>query len=310
MPQQNATSADNNQLTLGSALLTILLCLLFGANPVAMKMSLTGIGVFTSTALRFAISTVALACWAAWSGRRLAISAKQLGQMCVLALIFFFQLSFFTFGLDLSTASHGALISNFLPFLIMLLAHFLLPDDRITPQKLIGLVLGFIGVALLFRDSLSLTSSAFIGDLLLLAAVGVWSCNVIMVKRIISGYSSLQITLYPMLLAAPLFFFAGLIFDKQMIFDLSPYVISGMVYQSIVTAAFGFAMWNWLMQRYGATVLHSFVFLMPISGVLLGVLMLGDPLTADLTVSIVLVVLGLIVINWRGPKRLVPPPAP
>jgi len=295
---------SENQLSLGPAFLAICLCMLFGANPVAVKMSLTGIGIFTSAALRFAISATALTCWAICTGKPLAISGKQFRQMLVLAFIFFIQLSLFTIGLSKSTASHGVLIGNFLPFMVMILAHYLLPGDQITPRKVAGLILGFTGVVLLFRDSLSLTGEAFKGDLLLLAAVTVWSCNVVFVKRIISDYTPLLITLYPMLLSSPLFFLAGIFFDLQMLYNLSPYVIFGMFYQSIVTASFGFVMWNSLVQKYGATVLHCFIFLMPISGVLLGILILGEPLTANLAVSILLVAMGLIVINWRRRKHV------
>ncbi|SHO47020.1 DMT family transporter [Desulfopila aestuarii] len=291
-----------NQLTSGAALFAVVLCMLFGANPVAVKICLTGIGAFTTGAIRFTVAATVLTCWAIFTGRKLAITSKQLVQMGVLGLFFFLQIGIFYFGQNMTTASHGVLISNIMPFLVMVMAHYLLPDDRINPRKVTGLIFGFSGIVLLFRDSLSLTQDALTGDLLLVSAVLIWSCNAIFVKRIIAGFTPLQITLYPMLISIPLFYLAGMLFDPQMVYNLSPEVLLGMFYQSIVTASFGFVMWNGLMQKYGATTLHAFVFVMPLSGVMLGVVILGEALTPSLVGSISMVAIGLVVINWRRRK--------
>lgn len=292
-----------NQLPLGSALLAIFLCMLFGANPVALKISLTGIGVFTTAALRFSIAAVVLTAWAGATGKPLAITRRQFGQMTGLAILFFLQISVFYVGQNKTTASHGVLIGNILPFVVMIMAHYLLPDDRITPRKVIGLILGFFGVFLLFMDSLQMTADALTGDTLLFFAVLVWGCNAIYVKKIISDYHPVQITIYPMIFSTPFYFLAGYFFDGEMIRELSIPVIQGLFYQSIITASFGFVMWNTLIQKYGATALHCFVFLMPVSGVALGVILLGEPLTANLLASIFLVATGLVVINWRGKRN-------
>lgn len=292
-----------SQLGLGPACLAIFLCMLFGANPVAVKLSLTGIGIFASAALRFTVAATVLTTWAILTGRKLAITRVQARQMAFLAVLFFLQIGIFYVGQNKTTASHGVLIGNILPFVVMIMAHYLLPNDRITPRKVVGLILGFSGVVLLFRDSLNLTPEALTGDLLLLCAVTIWGCNAIYTKRIISTFSPIQITLHPMLMSIPLFYLASLLFDQQMVFNLSAPVLLGMFYQSIVTASFGFVMWNSLIQKYGATALHSFVFLMPISGVVLGVVILGESLTPNLVASILLVATGLLVINWRRRKN-------
>lgn len=291
-----------NQLTPSAALSAMALCILFGANPVAAKISLAGIGPLTNGALRFSVAATVLASWAIFTGRRLVISRTQMMQMLFLGLFFFLQVGIFYFGQNKTTASHGVLISNIMPFLVMIMAHFLLPNDRINSRKVIGLLLGFSGIVLLFRDSLSLTHDAVTGDMLLVVSVVVWSCNAIFVKRIIAGFTPLQITLYPMLMSLPFFYTAAAIFDQQMVFSLSPSVLFGMFYQSVVTASFGFVMWNRLMQKYGATSLHAFVFVMPVSGVLLGVAILGETMTPSLFGSIALVAMGLVVINWRRRK--------
>jgi drug/metabolite transporter (DMT)-like permease len=295
--------ASSPGLPLGASFYTVFLCILFGANAVAVKISLTGLGVFTTIGLRFGIAVVVLLLWASCTGKPLAINRRQALRLAPLGLIFFAQLALFYFGQGMTTASHGTLIANVLPFVVMVLAHFYIPGDTITLQKVVGLVLGFVGVAVLFFDTAALSGEALRGDVLILIAVLVWACNVVYVKRIIAGFHPLQITLYPMIMTVPAYLLCGYLFDGEMIRSIDGAVVKALLYQALVTASFGFVAWNTLMSRYGATVLHSFVFIMPISGVFLGVVMLGEPVTANLVTSILLVTTGLIVVNGRAAGR-------
>ncbi|SDU61766.1 DMT family transporter [Desulfobacula phenolica] len=296
---------QNNDMTLKAAALTIFICILFGANPVAIKFCLTGLGAFTAAGIRFAIAAVVIFIWARVNQIPLKINHKQVGQMLILSAIFVVQLSCFYNGIDKTTASHGALISNILPFVVLVLAHIFIPGDTITLKKGIGITFGFIGVLFLFFDEQDLTGDFKRGDLIVLMAILLWSSNAIFVKRIISQYNVFQITIYPMIFSNPFFFLFGFLWDEHMIQMMNPTIITALLYQSIVTAAFGFIAWNSLLQKFGATSLHSFIFIMPLAGVVFGVLLLGEAVTPHLTASIVFIVTGVIIVNLRRKKTVV-----
>ncbi len=291
----------SRDISLGVSLFTVLLCALFGANAVAMKISLSGLGVFTNIFLRFFISSLTILLWARWRGWPIMVAnRRQAAQITVVSLIFFCQMSGMYLGQNLTTASHGTLIANLLPFIVMLLAHLFLKDERMQLKKAAGLLLGFSGVLFLFLDTANAGASSWQGDSIIFLAVILWGCNVIFIKRIIADFHPVQITVLPMLFNMPLFLAAALIFDEEMIRHLSPSVIQALFYQGLVTASFGFIMWNTLIQRHGATALHSFIFIVPISGVTFGVLLLDEPLTARLVVAIIMVSAALIVVNYRS----------
>ena len=291
--------SGNRSIPRKTALLIVLLCSLFGANAVAIKATLTGVGIFTSAAIRFGGAACFLICYARITNHSLRISRHQLLQLVILTIIFFLQIGCFYTGLKHTSASHGVLIGNLLPFVVMILAHYLLEDDKINRQKTAGLILGFTGVSLLVLDIQSSEMERMLyGDGFVAMAVLLWGCNAIYVKRITASYSALQITLYPLLMAAPLHLVCGYFFDEQMVFAITPEVLAGLFYQTFVTASIGFVLWNTLIQKYGATSLHSFVFIMPISGVLCGIFLLGEPVTFALVGAIVMVTAGLIIINY------------
>ena len=290
---------QNNDMTVKAAALTVFICILFGANPVAIKFCLTGIGSFTAAGIRFTIAAVVIFIWARLKKIPLKLNQKQLGQMSIVSAIFVVQLSCFYLGLSKTTASHGALIANVLPFFVLVLAHFFIPGDRISLKKGIGITLGFMGVLFLFFDEQGLTGDLKKGDLIVLIAVMLWSSSAIFVKRIISEYNVVQITIYPMIFGIPFFFIGGLLWDDQMIRFINPTIIKSILYQSVVSASFGFIVWNSLLQKFGATALHSFIFIMPLAGVLFGVLLLDETITPHLIISIIFIVTGVIIVNLR-----------
>ena len=286
-----------------AAVFTVFLCVLFGANAVAIKISLTGLGVFTTAGIRFGIAAVVILLWAQLTGKPVQLNTHQLKLMLILGVIFYIQLSLFYLGLSRTTASHGTLIANILPFVVLVLAHFFIKEERISIKKVVGLILGFCGVLLLFGDAGQMEQEVMLGDLFVLGAVTIWGGNAIYTKRIIGSFHPIQITLYPLAVAAPLFLVTALFLDQEMVSYVDASILGSMAYQTFVTASFGLIGWMMMIKRYGATTLHSFIFIMPISGVFCGVVMLGEPLTKNLIGSILLVTVGLIVVN-RTPREL------
>ncbi len=298
----------NTEMTLGAALFTVFLCLLFGGNGVAMKLSYTGLGPFTAAGIRFTLAASLLVLWARYKQIPLKLSRFQWRLILVQCGLFIFQVSSFHLGLANTTASHGALVANALPFMVLILAHFFIPGDQITLKKGLGILLGFFGVVLLFFDEPDLNADLQKGDLIVLAAVVCWSISAVYVKRIIEHFHVVQLTLYPMLLGIPLFFINGFIWDTTMVTSITPTVVKALFYQGAVTAAFGFVAWNTMLKKFGATALHSFVFIVPLAGVSFGVTLLNEPVTPHLLAAIGCIVAGIVVVNMRRRKR--PPVTP
>lgn len=292
----------NQDLPFSAALLVIFLCALFGSNVVAIKFSFSGLGVFTTAGIRFSIASLTIYIWARATGQSLALKKGQFHQVFILAMLFWAHLSLFYFGLSKSNASRGTLIANLVPFLILFLAHIFIPGDRITPRKFFGILLGFAGVAFLFMEKAGVTSEFRSGDMMILLGTFIWACSVVYLKKIISAYNPFQIVLYSAVFSVPLFFLEALLWDASMIAYLDVRIIGALMYQSLITASFAFVAWNKLLQKYGAVAMHSFVFIMPISGVTLGGLVLGEPITSKIIVALALITVGILVVHLKPGK--------
>lgn len=292
----------NKPITLLSGLYITLLTVIFGGNTVAIKLALTGMGPLTTAALRFALAAVAISCWARFTGRSFRVHTAQALPLLVVSIVFTLQLSLFYLGLERTYASRGVLISNLLPFFVLFLSHRFIPGERITWKKMAGITLGFCGVVVMFADRHGGSIIFHQGDPMVLAAVCLWSCNVVYTKRIINDFEPFHLVLYPMLFSVPLFLGAGCLWDPRMLFDLNSTVIGAYAYQSLVSAAFGFVAWSTMLKRHGASTLHAFVFIMPVSGVIFSGLILHEPITPNLIAAMILIAVGIITVHV-SPKR-------
>lgn len=297
-----SNTPNNNDLPFLTSIFTSLLCIIFGANAVAIKISLSGLGVFTTAGLRFGMSIFIIFVWAKITRRSFNIKKGQARQLLIISVLFTLQLSLLYFGLSKTNASRGTLLINLQPFFVLFLAHYFIPGDRITKKKILGLFMGFAGMALVFLGKKGITTDIQLGDFMIVITAFLWACNTAYIKRIINEFDPFQIVLYPMIFSVPFFFLAGFIWDSTMIGDVNLKVLGSLLYQGLLTASFGFVVWNSLLQKYGAVSLHSFIFISPIAGVFLGGVVLGEPITFNILLALLLIVSGILVVNIKTKK--------
>jgi drug/metabolite transporter (DMT)-like permease len=102
-----------------------------------------------------------------------------------------------------------------------------------------------------------------------------------------------------MLVSLPLFLAGGLAWEEIRWENIGAAPVAGILYQGIVVAGLAFTVNYYLMRRYSPSVMISFNFVSPVAGVLLGVAILGERLSAGLLGGMALVALGLVLIARR-----------
>jgi drug/metabolite transporter (DMT)-like permease len=279
------------------------LCILFGANTVAVKTSLQGFGPFTNAGIRFFSASLVIGLWARLTGRPLLIKKKYWPHVLFLTLLFYIQIVLVYLGMGKTLASRCSLIANLQPFFVLVFAHFFLKDDKITLKKFVGIMAGFAGVAVMFIGKKSTGGNLsegdiMTGDLMIFGSVIVWAINAVFTKVIINNFRPYQLAVLPGFLSVPFLFSGGVIFDEKMIHSPDLFAILAMAYQSIVTASIGYVLWITLLKKYGAVTLHSYIFLMPVSGVFFGGLLLREPVAEiSIVLSLAFIILGVILVH-------------
>lgn len=283
----------------------ILLTFSWGLNGVAAKLANEGYNPIFLNVARSAIGGVLVFLWCRYRGIPLFRNDGTLWAGIAAGLLFGGEFTLIFVGLEYTTVARSSLLVNTMPFWILIGAHFLL-GERMSVQKLLGLLLAFGGVVLIFSDKLSIPGpDALTGDLFSLGAGLLWALTTLVIKGTkLSTASAEKVLLYQLavsaLMAIPLVPLAG-----PMLREVAPLATGALLFQAIYVVAFTYILWFWLMRRYPAAGLSSFTFLTPAFSVICGWLLLDEPLTWKIFLALGLIGAGLIIVN-RPVRKQVP----
>jgi len=279
------------------------LCLLWGLSQVSIKVANRGVSPIFQAAVRSLIAAALLALWARHRGIPLLHRNRTLLHGLAIGLFFGTEFVFVYLGLYYTTASHAVIFLYTAPFFVAVGAHWLLPAEPLTGRKCVGLMLAFAGVLFTFWDSLHFpTRLQLVGDLLSLTAGFLWAATSLYLKRVVrTSMTPSQMLFYQLGFSAVQLSVMSLVFEPRQVTDLSGVVLASIAYQGIIVAFASYLVWFWLIQVYPVSNISGFTFFTPIFGILLGGLLLHEPLTVKLLVGGGLVTGGMVLVNW--PER-------
>ena len=289
-------------LDLGTVALLAFFCLVWGGAMVAIKIGLSGAPPFSAAGIRFVLASLTILLLAAARGTRLPLHARGRKSVVLLGLLLVVQHGLFNLGINLTTASRAAVFLYIQPAFVAVLAHLFAEGDRLDRTKLVGISLSLLGLLVAFAERLQDSAPhALLGDSLVLLSSLCWSIQTIYQKDLLASIEPSSLTFYQMAVASPFFFLLSLLFEPALITAIDGKILLAFFYQGVIAAGLTFAAFAALLKRHPASLISSFIFMAPIFGVLLGHLILRDPLTAYLGLGLSLVALGIFIVN--RPRR-------
>lgn len=282
-----------------------LLILIWGTTWAAIRVGLTGIPPFAGVSLRFLIAGSFLLVLVPLVGARLGRSRRERVLWLVNALLSFsFSYGIVYWGEQYVPSGLAAVLFATFPLFVALLAHFVLPDERLDGPSVFGIVLGFAGVAVIFSEDLARLGGPEVGfaaAVMLLSPLVAAVANVA-VKRWGQGIHPLSLTAIPMLLAGALMGVVSLVVERGRPLELTSAAVGALVYLALCGSAVTFTLYFWLLARLPATKLSLLTYAVPVVAVAVGVIALGEPLTGRVVAGSVLVIAG-VSLAVRGRRR-------
>lgn len=277
--------------------------MLLAFNQVVIKVTNGGFQPVFFAGLR---SLGAVLCLFAWLRLRripLRFPRDTWGPGIAIGVVFAIEFLCLFMALDLTTVARSAVLFYSMPVWLALLAHVLLPGERLTRSKSAGLALALGGVALAMSGRQGGTAS-LAGDLFALGGAVGWALLAILARGTalktqrpeLQLVWQLGISAPVLLLLAPAF--GELIREPALIHYL------GLGFQIVVIAAGSFLFWLWLLSVYPAAGVASFSFLSPVFGVGFGWLLLDENVGPELIGALGLVAVGLVLINRQVPQKV------
>lgn len=235
-----------------------------------------------------------------------AFNKRNIGEVIIYALSYTtIQYSIFYIGLSYTTGTNGSIMNSTLTFFSFLIAHFLYHNERLTRNRIAGVVAGFAGViaALVHFGTYTFTFSlkgdgALILSAFMLAAASIYG------KHITARLDAMVTTGYQLALGGGLLALAGFLAGGR----LTTISWQGFVLLTYMAAlsAVAFTLWTTLLKYNPVGKVTVFNFLVPIFGTLLSGIILDESIwRLNYLIALVLVSLGIWLVN-REEKAKVP----
>lgn len=287
-------------------LFIVLLSLLWGANVVFIKIAADLLPPLYMASFRFFIAAGVLVFYLRWRGSSIVPVGGQYHAFLTHGFLFALQIGFFYLGLFRTSASHAAMLVHVHVFMVALLAHFFLPHDRLTPRKGAGLVVAFLGIFTLFSDSARGNIPSIRGDLLILLSAAALAIKTVLIKKEIHAMDPVTVVLWQMVFGAPLMLVWGVFLGEALPRHIPLRLGISLLYQGLISGAFCFSAITVLLKHYRASHIAAFFTLVPLFGVLLSHLYLGDRLTLHFIAGGVLIGIGLALATISKPSSILP----
>ncbi len=281
---------------------TMLVCtMLWGLQQVAIKLALPAVTPLAQASIRSALATLLLLAWA--SHRRIPLFGRDGTLVAGLAagVAFGVEFVFIYSGLAHTTASRLVVFVYLAPILTALGLAWTVPGERLAPLQWVGVVLAFAGLFVAFADGFSAAGrSTLRGDLYGVIAAALWAATTVLIRSSsLARVVAEKTLLYQLAVSALLLPLIAWLVGEAGVMRVDALVIGSLLFQGIVVAFASYLAWFWLLTRYFAARLAVFSFLAPLFGVLFGVLLLGERLSASFAVAALLVGAGIGLVNVR-----------
>ncbi|AAK80726.1 drug/metabolite transporter (DMT)-like permease [Clostridium acetobutylicum] len=227
---------------------------------------------------------------------------KNIVQIFVLGITqTLLQYIFFYVGLGYTTGTKGSIMNSTGTFFSIILANFIYKNDKLNINKIIGCIIGFIGVIVAnFNSDILKFSFSFKGEGFIMAAAFVLSVSSIYGKRITQKLDSMIVTGYQLFIGGAFLAVLGF-FNGGHLTGFHVESISLLVYLAVLSAT-AFSLWAALLKYNKVGIISAFNFLIPIFGVLLsGIFLKENILQLKNLAALILVCFGIVLVYIEKP---------
>lgn len=289
--------------------LLLVLAVLWGGSFFFGKMALAVFPALTLVALRTGFAALALLAFLALRGIALPLSAAAWGRYLVMGLLNnALPFALINWGQTQIDSGLAAILNATTPLFTVLLAHLVTEDERLTPNRIAGVVLGFAGVVVMIGPSaLRGLGLAGLGKLAVVGAAASYACAGLYGRRLkglppVANACGMLVASSLVMLAVALLFDGPAGFARGLAAGLPIWAaVAGL---ALLSTALAYIVYFRLLATAGATNLLLVTFLIPVSALLLGGFVLGERPDWTSFAGMALIFLGLAAVDGRLLARL------
>lgn len=294
----------------GSVELSLFLCaLIWALNFSVVKSALSEIDPLSFNGLRFIFAAGILWLVLFYKGELIPIPKKDWPKLIGMGLLgnLVYQ-GLFIIGIDYTYAANAAVMLGTIPIWVALFSHFF-KLESMNLLKAVGVVFAFGGIVFIVTgdtEPFSLGSDTVLGDLTIIAAAVVWGGYTLLSKTFLNQYTPLQFSTIMASIGCIVLFLIGLPNIIQLEWSsISVTSYGGVIYSGLLSIGVAYLIWNNGLQIVGAVHTATYQNLVPVLGLIFGVVLLDEKLTLLQYAGSAFVIIGIILARWKRKKQAV-----
>jgi drug/metabolite transporter (DMT)-like permease len=272
-----------------------LICLLWGSSWAAVKIGIETIPPLLSLGFRFTLAGIVLGFIMLWKHRAIP-QTKKFWLLVVIMVLTSFTVPFVLIywgQLRVDSGLASVLFATY-PFWVAVVSHFLLPHEKITPVRILGIVIGFLGILIIFNKGFAqVATSTFYGMAAIIAGAIIQAFGLVFLRRLGEDAHPVTLNFCSMSLSALILFSASVLFEDYTNVSFNVQTLGAILYLSIFCTVTTFVIYFWLVKHIEAVILSLSAFITPVIAVALGVIVMGETITHGVYIGSALVLIGV-----------------
>jgi len=289
-----------------SRLVWLLLCCIWGSTWLFIKLGLEDLPPLTFAGIRFLIATIVLLFLVAV--RRLPFPRQRRDFMLLAGtgiLSFSVNYGLVFWGEQYISSGLAALLQSMLPAFGLIIAHYYLPGEPMTPSRIAGVVMGVVGVGVIFSNQLQVSGPK-----------ALWGSAALVLSAFCAAYANVLVKAYckhidPVVLAAgqmmfgliPLFLIGIPLEGNPFRFHWTYMALISLLYLAVIGTVIAFSLYYWLIRNMNVTDTMLIALVTPVVAVILGMIVLKERLEWRPLVGGLMIISGIALIVLRRTRK-------
>src|SRR5262245_49942400 len=303
-PTATSTSPASSQV---DYLLFALLGFFWGSSYLFIKIGVDdGLTPFTLIMLRLLIGFALLAVVVAIAREKLPPFGRIYVHLFVMAAInIAIPFSLITWAELSVDSSVAAILNAAVPLFVMIIAAIFLHDERLTPNRVVGLVVGFVGVAILVGfNPADLASGNLAGEIALIGSTISYAIGAVYSRHNIRGLRPMIPAIFQVFFGLVIVTVLAFVFEQPLATTFTPESLFAVIWLGLLGSGLAYLVFFRLLGRWGATRTSMVAHLLPLYGIVLGAVVLNEPVDGRLVLGTALIIGGVALVNSNLGSRL------
>jgi len=291
----------SNGLKIG--LVYAMLCFIWGSTWLAIRFGLESLTPLFSAGLRFSLASVFI--FILMKIKTVSLQKDSVSIRLYLLMGFF---SFvIPFGLvywaeQFVPSGMASVLFGVYPFVVVIFSYLRIPSETIGSYKIIGTILGFSGIVVIFSDSFDMNFTDYLLGMFAVVLSGTMQAWIaVSIKKFGHHLHPLSMNFIPMLIAGVSMLLIGIFFEDLATLKFDENAIISIVYLAFFGSVITFTSFYWLLKRINVVIISLIAFITPIVALILGYLIYDEELSTSYFVGSAMVLGGVL---WANMKNL------